>query len=238
MEIQDKVVIITGASSGIGLAAAKLFSQKKAKLALVARTASKLKQLAQELPGSAAFPTDIRDEQAVRKMIHDVYRHFGRIDVLINNAGQGMHVIVEKANIDQYRSIIELNIIGVLVAMQEVIPIMRKQKDGAIINISSGLSKRIVPTVGPYASTKYALNALSLTARLELADDNIRVGIVIPSVTETDFFKNTIRLEDSSSSYPRSSIKADSPEHVAEKILEAVITGAAEIYADSILPKS
>lgn len=165
MEISNKVVLITGASGGIGLATARLFSQKGAKLALAARSTEKLAQIVSELPNAIAIPTDMRDEQAIQHMVAHTQQHYGRIDILINNAGQGMHVPIEQANLQQYRSIFELNVVSVIAAMQAVIPIMRTQGGGVIINISSGTSKATFPGVGPYASTKYALNAISLTAR-------------------------------------------------------------------------
>jgi NADP-dependent 3-hydroxy acid dehydrogenase YdfG len=235
MEVADKVVIITGASGGIGLATAQLFAQHGARVALVARSAERIQQLAVDLPAALAVPTDMRDTAAVRQMIAQVQQHYGRIDILVNNAGQGMHVPVAQADLDQYRDVFELNVVSVLNAMQTVIPIMRAQGGGVIINISSGLSKRIVPGVGPYASTKYALNALTLTARLELAPDNIRVGLMLPGLTATNFARNTIRTTTNSTERQRT-MPADSPEHVAAKILEAVETEAAEVYADSIRP--
>src|SRR5205823_8513223 len=132
------------------------------------------------LLGSLPVPTDMRDNAAVQRLVDNVHEHYGRIDILVNNAGQGMHVPIEQADLDQYRSILELNVVSVLGAMQAVIPIMRRQGGGIIINVSSGTSKMVLPGVGPYSSTKYALNALTLTARLELAEDNIRVGVVYP----------------------------------------------------------
>lgn len=235
MEIKDKVAIVTGASSGIGLATARLFSKQGAKVAVAARSIDKLKKLVEEMPESLAVQTDMRDEVQIKNMITEVYEHYGRIDILVNNAGQGMHVPVEHASLKDYRSIFELNVVSVIAAMQGVIPIMRKQGSGVIINVSSGLTKVIIPTVGPYASTKYALNAISLTARLELEKDNIKVGLVIPEITATDFFKNTIRLgtHHGGPSHP-TYMAGDPPEHVADKILEAVRTEAEEVYADSV----
>ncbi len=236
MEIADKVVLITGASSGIGLATARLFAQKGAKLALAARSAEKLEQLARELPEAIAVPTDMRDEAAVRRMVAQTQEHYKRIDVLINNAGQGLNVPIEKVNVDTYRSIFELNVVSVIVAMQEVVPIMRVQGGGVIINISSGTSKipperyRTNP-VGPYASTKYALNAITLIGRQELAADNISLGLVYPGVTATDFYNN---LAEGRQSAPAGSTSVESAESVAEKILEAVETQAAEVYADNL----
>src|SRR5262249_27386554 len=123
MEIADKVAIITGASSGIGLVTAQLFSSRNARVALVARSAERLQTLAAELPGALALPTDMRDTAAVRQMVAQVQQHYGRIDILINNAGQGMHVPVADADLDQYRMVFELNVVSVLNTMQAVIPI-------------------------------------------------------------------------------------------------------------------
>jgi short-subunit dehydrogenase len=236
MEIAEKVVLITGASSGIGLATARLFAQKGAKLALAARSAATLERLAAELPQALAVPTDMRDEAAVRRMVARTQEHYQRIDVLINNAGQGLSASIEQVKTETYRSIFELNVVSVLVAMQAVIPVMRAQGGGVIVNISSGTSK-IPPerfrasAIGPYASTKYALNALTLIGRQELAADHISLGLVYPGVTATNFYAN---LAEGQQSTPAGATFVESAESVAEKILEAVETQAAEVYAENL----
>lgn len=235
MNLQGAVVIVTGASMGIGRAAARQFAGEGARVALAARSAEALAALAAELPDSLAVPTDMRDEAAVRQMVAAVADHYGRIDVLVNNAGQGMHVPVAVADLALYRALLELNVVSVLAAMQAVIPIMRRQGGGVIVNVSSGTSKRIIPGVGPYASTKYALNALSLTARAELAPENIRVGVVYPGITATDFIRNAAAVQIDPAR--RQGMAADTAEHAAAKIVEAVRTEAAEVYADSIAPQ-
>jgi short-subunit dehydrogenase len=236
VDIKGKVAIITGASGGIGLAAARLFAERGARVALVARSAERLASLAADLPDALAVPADMRDTAGVRAMVAEVQRHYGRVDILINNAGQGMHVPVAEADLDAYRAVFELNVVSVLNAMQAAIPIMRAQGGGVIVNISSGLSKRIVPGVGPYASTKYALNALTLTAQMELAPENIRVVLMLPGLTATDFHTNAAAMPTGQRDRMRT-MPADTPEHVAEKIAEAVETEAAEVYADSIRPQ-
>jgi short-subunit dehydrogenase len=192
MDVKDKVVLVTGASAGIGLATARLLSKNEAKLALNARSRDKLAQLSKKLPGSAAFPADMSDESAVPELIEKVHAKFGRTDVLINNAGRGMHCPLESIDIRQYRKLLDLNVIGPLATMQAVLPIMRKQGGGTIVNISSGTVLMHAPGLSGYSATKRALVGLSLTARNELASDKITVSVVYPYITKSDFYKNLI----------------------------------------------
>jgi NADP-dependent 3-hydroxy acid dehydrogenase YdfG len=239
MELTNKVVLITGASEGIGLATAQLFAKAGAKLALAARSAEKLERVASSLPDAIAIPTDLRDEQRVKQMVTQTQQYYGRIDVLINNAGQGMYVPIEQANLQHYRSVFELNVVSVIGVMQAVIPIMRAQGGGVIVNISSGLAKTIVPGTGPYTSTKYALNAITLTARQELAEDHIRIGLVYPGTTATEFNYHLPEGRAGQETQRRSQTMAMSIEaasQVARTILEAVETEAAEVYTDNLKP--
>jgi len=243
MEIQDKVVIITGASTGIGLAAARLCTSQGAKVALVARSAGILQDLSNELTGSLAVPADLSELEQVPPAIETIFKHYGRIDVLVNNAGRAFHKPVAVADIQLFRQLMDLNVVSVVLAMQLVVPIMRQQGGGVIINISSGLTKRIVPGTGPYSSTKWALNALTLIARQELAEENIRVGLMIPGRTiNTQFGQNTLDGPRPQYTAPPAgtgqSYPFDTPEQVAVKILEAVQTEAAETYTASTQPRS
>lgn len=239
MEIAGKVIIITGASEGIGYATAQLFARHGAKLALVARSEEKLRVLASECSGALVLPTDMRDEQAVRGMVRSVEQHYGRIDALINNAGQGLHVPVEQADLQQFRSIFELNVVGPLAAMQSVIPILRQQGGGVIVNISSGTTKMTLPGVAPYSSTKHALNALSLTARLELARDHISVGVVYPGIVSTAFHDHLANGVWHRPDVPRSGSRPPifTADEVAAVILEAVQTEVAELSMQKQTPK-
>jgi short-subunit dehydrogenase len=235
MNVQDKVIIVTGASFGIGLAAAELLTRRGAKVALVARSLDRLREISKRLPGSHPIRADMSREDDVKRMVRETKNHYGRIDVLINNAGQGCDAPVEKLKIDTYRKIFELNVVGPLVAMQQVIPIMRDQKGGMIVNISSGLALMSLPNMSPYASLKSALVNVSLTAREELKKDNIQVIVVFPYITDTDFEKNTIREIVEEVSGPEEDHGAlrppDSPEYVALKIAEGIESGEAEIFA-------
>jgi len=221
MEIKNKVIVITGASGGIGLATARYCAVHGAKLALAARSEDKLVAIAKELPNAVAVPTDMRKPADVKNMIAKAIEAYGRVDILINNAGQGMYGPIEDIDIEKYKEIMELNVYGVLRAMQAVIPEMRKQGGGMIVNVSSMVSKNSFPGLAAYASTKYAVNAISLTARKELEKDHIIVSLFHPKMTATDFMKNAIGdhpnvTQSSRNGEPMPQV--DTPEQVAEKI--------------------
>jgi short-subunit dehydrogenase len=191
MDIADRVIVITGARSGIGLATAKHLHSLGARLVLASRDVETLKGFEQELPGSAAIPTDVTKPQDAARLIEDTVSRFGRIDVLVNNAGRAMAKPVEHIDLDEYTRLLELNLIAPLRLMQLVIPQMRQRGGGQIVNISSQASTKHIPFIAGYASTKAALNTLSLTAREELAKDGITVSIVKPGIVDTDFGANT-----------------------------------------------
>ncbi len=223
---------------GIGEATARELSKRGAKVVLAARSLDRLSNLEKELPGSFAILTDMTDGESIKKMVRETIQKFGRIDCLVNNAGRGIYGAVENVSIEEYKKIFDLNVIGVLIAMQEVIPIMRKQGGGTIVNTSSMVSKNYFPFLGAYASTKYALNAISLTARKELEKDNIVVSIMLPSLTETDFGKHSVKSDKVASTMEgrnRDGMpKADSAAYIAERIILAIESGKAEILAHDV----
>jgi len=229
MEIKDKIIVITGASEGIGLAAAKLLNSQGAKIVLAARNQKKLDGAAANLKDSFTVTTDMRNQDEIKNLVNKTIEKFGRVDIFINNAGQGIFGPVEKIDIKLFKEVFELNVVGVINAMQAVIPVMRKQGGGMIVNISSRVSKNYFPYLAGYASTKYALNAISLTARQELAKDNIIVGVVHPKLTATNFQKNYINYENEKTNWNRPAMEGDTAELVAEKIAESIITEVPEV---------
>ncbi len=229
MEIKNKVIIITGASEGIGLSTAKYLSKKGAKIVLAARSSDKLKKIEKEIPDSLAVITDMKKYEDIKNLVKKTLEKYGRIDILINNAGQGMYGPVETINIDYLKQVMELNVYSIILAMQEVIPVMRKQGGGMIINISSAVSKRYIPGISAYSSTKYALNAFTFIARQELEKDNIIVSSVSPKMTSTRFGENSITRRPDWSSSGRPMPEVDTPEKVAEKIGEIIVSEAEEI---------
>jgi short-subunit dehydrogenase len=245
MEIKGKVAIVTGASMGIGLVTAKLLSQKGAKLVLVARSKDKIAKLAKQLPNSIAIAADISKIDEVKQMVKQGYEHFGRIDILVNNAGQGYDVPIETIDPLVFRYLFDLDVLGQVIAIQEVVPIMRKQGGGAIVNVSSGLALMHLEHMGAYAALKAALAHLSLTAREELKEDNITVSVLYPYITSTDFETNTVKggavssWEDEDSEGAQEAwAKADPPEYVANQVVEAIEKGTAEIVAHDWMKRS
>ena len=239
MNLKDRVVIVTGASSGIGLATARLLAKDGAKVALVSRSKEKLERLSAELPSSFAVAADMTRIYEIESMVKRTMAHFLRIDVLINCAGQGYDAPVEKTNVDTFHRIFDLDVVGPLVAMERVIPIMRKQGGGVIINVSSGTALMYLPNNGAYSALKRALANISLTAREELKKDNIVVSVVYPYVTLTDFEKNTIKDAVPERGEQDGSIpfQADTAEYVAQRILEGIESGEAEIFAHDWMRK-
>jgi short-subunit dehydrogenase len=235
MDIKGKVAIVTGASGGIGLATARLLSGKGAKLALVARSKDKLEQLAIELPDAIAIPADISKVEDVKQMVKQTYDHFGRLDILINNAGRGYDAPVEHTDIEIFHFIFDLDVVGPVVAMKEAIPIMRQQGGGTIVNVSSGTALMYLPDMGPYSALKRALAQISLTAREELEKDKIVVSVIYPYITLTDFEKNTfkdasLQGEPESAEAQEAFSKADPPEYAAQRIIDGIESGEAEIF--------
>jgi short-subunit dehydrogenase len=239
LNVSDKIAVVTGASSGIGLATAKLLTQRGAKVALVARSKDKLDALASELVDSFVVTADMTKRLDVENAFKAAREHYGRVDILVNCAGRGYDVPVEKTDVEVFHYIFDLDVVGPVVAMEQVIPLMRKQGEGAIVNVSSGTALMLLPNNGPYAGLKRALAHISLTAREELKKDHVAVSVVYPYITATDFEKNTIKgsgvtWEEEGEGPP---FPPDTAEFAAAKILEAVETGAAEVFAHEWMRK-
>jgi len=232
MELSEAVVIVTGAGSGIGRATARRLAESGARLVLAGRSSTALADLGTELAGSTAIPTDVTDPKQAAALVEQTLARHNRVDVLVNNAGRAMARPVEHIDLDEYHDLLELNVIAPLRLMQLVIPHMRAQDGGAIVNVSSQASTKYLPFIAGYASTKFALNSLTLTARQELAEDNISVSLIKPGIVDTDFGAHTPSPE------PRSLRRADdgsllshviSPATVAEGVLTLIRSGDAEL---------
>lgn len=229
MDIDGAVVMVTGASSGIGAATARTASQAGARLVLAARRESRIRQLADELGEAVPVQCDVTDAGQVEAVVRAATEAFGRLDVLVNVAGQGLQADIDEIDPDDFRALLDLNLVAPLITMQAVLPVMRKQHAGSIINVGSGISFAALPGSGAYAASKAGLAKLSAVARTELADAGIVVSTMYPFVTATEFTESVRagrdaaeRLESSHAPQPQQ------PEQVAEAILQLMKTGAAQ----------
>jgi len=223
VELSGRVMIVTGASSGIGAATARLAHSQGARVVLAARRAERL---ADELPGSLAVPTDVTRGAEVEELCDRTFQAFGSIDVLVNNAGQGLHVPLVEVESEDFLAVWELNVMAPLTLMQAVLPAMNRQGAGAIVNVSSMTSLMAIPGLGAYAAAKSALNMLSQVARKEFAPMGVTVSLVYPGITETEFHKSLRagKLREGASRMP-----ALPAVKVADAIIGAVQSGEAEV---------
>ncbi|WP_435081032.1 SDR family oxidoreductase [Clavibacter michiganensis] len=229
MQIQDAVVVITGASSGIGAATARAAAAAGARVVLAARREERIRQLAAEIGGGAiAARCDVTDASDVAALAQAALDAFGRIDVLVNNAGQGLQSSIEALALDDLRAVLELNLVAPLATMQAVIPTMRAQGAGAIVNVSSGTTFADVPGTGGYVASKIALERLSAIARAELDGTGIVVSTLIPFATETEFMAS-IRAGRAEAEAMTASASFDTPETVAAAALALIASGDARM---------
>jgi NADP-dependent 3-hydroxy acid dehydrogenase YdfG len=191
--IKDKVVVITGASSGLGEAAARQLARHGAKLVLGARRLERLKVLAEELSlaSDAALRTDVTDSKQVKQLVDHAVKSHGRIDVILNNAGLMPQSALELLKIGEWDRMIDVNIKGVLYGIAAALPHMMAQKSGHIINVSSVAGHKVGPGGAVYAATKHAVRALSEGLRQEVKPYNIRTTIISPGAVRTEL-ANTI----------------------------------------------
>ena len=197
MKLRGRTVIVTGASSGIGRETARLFARAGSNVVVAARRKELLDELVREIGHYGgrclAVPTDVTDRQVVETMVRKAVEEFGSLDILVNNAGLGLHAPVAEGNMENVRYLFEVNVLGALNCIQAVVPYLKRQRRGQIINVSSVAGKIAAPYEGVYAATKFALIAISDALRLELADFGITVITVYPGRTETPFLANVLK---------------------------------------------
>jgi NADP-dependent 3-hydroxy acid dehydrogenase YdfG len=186
--IENKVVVITGASSGLGEATARLLTAQGARVVLGARRMDRLEALAKELnlPEGAIVQTDVTDAAQVQALVDQAIRLHGRIDVILNNAGLMPQSLFERLKVEDWDRMIDVNIKGVLYGIAAALPHMTTQKSGQIINVSSVAGHKVGPGSGVYAATKFAVRALSEGLRQEMTAHNVRVTIISPGAVLTE----------------------------------------------------
>ncbi|VDR32287.1 Uncharacterized oxidoreductase SAV2478 [Arthrobacter agilis] len=167
---------------------------------------------------------DVTRQEHVDSLVQTALAEFGRIDILVNNAGQGLQARTEQITLNDFRSVLELNLIAPLAMMQAVLPTMRRQEAGSIVNISSGTTFADVPGTGGYVASKIALERLSAIARNELDGTGITVSTMIPFATSTEFL-TSIRAGRADAEAMTAGANFDTPEQVADAILQLIESG-------------
>lgn len=188
--IQGKVIVITGASSGLGEATARLLAAQGARVVLGARRADRIRSLAEELTArgakALAVTTDVTDREQVKRLVDAAVATYGRVDVMINNAGLMPQAPLERLKIDEWDRMIDVNLKGVLYGIAAALPHMKRQKSGHFINVSSVAGHRVGPGFAVYAATKHAVRALSEGLRQEVKPYNIRTTVISPGAVATE----------------------------------------------------
>jgi NADP-dependent 3-hydroxy acid dehydrogenase YdfG len=196
----NKVVLVTGASGGIGRAVALAFAREGAQLLLAARSVNRLTQVENEVRdlGSEALsvPTDVTSQDAVTALVEAAMNRFGRIDVLVNNAGIGKVGGIESAAFeDNVRQTMQASLFGMIHLTQRVLPILRQQGSGTIVNMSSVMGRKAFARFGSYAIVMHAVSAFSDSLRQEVAGSNIRVSVIHPALTATGLLREAAEAE-------------------------------------------
>ena len=234
LEVAGKIVVITGASMGIGEAIAKLFADRGANVVLLSRDADRA-EAARGRVGHAertlALACDVRNREEIDRVVGLTLHHFQRIDVWINNAGHGILDSVANVDTSAVRETFETNFFGAVEAMQAVIPVMKQQGSGAIINVSSVAGHIPLPFHALYSATKFAMNAIGKAARIELKNSGINVLTVCPGYVRTDFGVNAVRGSEQKQVRP-ASVRGITPERVAR----AVLRGYAKQKREVVVP--
>jgi short-subunit dehydrogenase len=222
MEIDGKVAVITGASMGIGEAIAQLFADRGARAVLLSRDAGRAEEARGRIghaDRTLALSCDVRNREEIDRVISLTRHHFGCIDIWVNNAGHGLIDSVAKMDLSACRDLFETNLFGTITGMQAVIPIMKQQGSGTIINISSVAGHIPLPYSAAYSGSKFAMNAMGKAARIELRKRNINVLTVCPGYVKTNFSTNAVRGQELQKVRP-STVRGITAERVARATLE------------------
>ena len=224
--LQEKTVLVTGASSGIGQATALALAAQGVKVAVSARRRDRLDALTQQIEGrggtALAVECDVADAAQVRRTVQAVQEKWGRLDILVNSAGAAALGPILDADTEEWRRTLEINVLGLMYMVHAALPLMKAQGGGHIVNISSTASRVAPSGMGVYAASKWAVNAFSESLRQEAVAYKVRVTVIEPGMVATDF-------ADSITAGPaRDAIKA---RFASMQALEAADIAAAVLYA-------
>jgi len=231
MNLNNARVIVTGASSGIGRAIAVEFAHRGAQLALASRRQRALEDVAvsirREGGRAVVITTDVTQDGAVEQLVKETIRQLGGIDILVNNAGVGLQARIADASAADVEALFRLNVLAAAAAIRAVVPAMRAQQSGMIINISSMAGRIVIPRIGYYSASKFALTAIGDALRLEEADHGIRVMNVFPGTTRSSFGENRLGTR---GPLPHQRLAGVSAEKVARRVADAVERNQSSVY--------
>lgn len=234
LALSGKVAVITGASMGIGEAIAKLFVIQGAQVVLLSRDSGRLEAARERIEHpdqTLALACDVRHREEIDRAIGLVMHHFQRIDIWINNAGHALLDSIANMKMSDCREMFDTNFFGTVETMQAVIPIMKQQGSGAIINVSSVAGHIPLPFNASYSATKFAMNAIGKAARIELAGTGIHVTTVCPGYVRTDFGANAVKGSDYKQVRPKTTRGIG-----AERVARAVLRGYLNHKREVIVP--
>ena len=231
MELEGKVVVVTGASMGIGEAIAAAFAKQGANVVMLSRDTARAEAARARLgylDRTVALACDVRNSEEIDRVLALTLHHFKRLDVWVNNAAHGLLDSVAQVDMSALRELFDANFFGAVSAMQAVIPVMKQQGDGTIINISSVAGHIPMPFHAAYSASKFALNAIGKAARVELKKDGIHVLTVCPGYVRTAFGEHALRGREPKSVRP-SSQRGITAEHVARATLRGYMKQKREV---------
>jgi short-subunit dehydrogenase len=231
VEITGKIAVVTGASMGIGEGIAKMFADQGASVVLLSRDvgrAEAARARVGHVERTLALSCDVRNREQIDRVIGLTLQHFGRIDIWVNNAGHGLIDSVAQMDMAACHDLFETNLFGTLSAMQAVIPVMKAQASGTIINISSVAGHIPLPYSAAYSGSKFAMNAMGKAARIELRKRNVNVLTVCPGYVQTEFSANAVRGSELRKVRP-TSVRGITVERVARATLKGYRAGRREV---------
>ena len=218
----SKIALVTGATSGIGRATARILARNNYKIILCGRREDRLTELENELSEFTKIHTlsfDVRDKKAVFESINSLPLAFSKIDVLINNAGNAHGLdSIQNGDLDDWDAMIDINVKGLLYVSKAIIPKMIEQKSGHIINIGSIAGKEVYPNGNVYCASKYAVDALNKSMRMDLNPFGIRVGAIHPGMVETEFSEVRFKGDTDRAANTYKDLKALQAEDIADII--------------------
>ncbi|HEY7617344.1 MAG TPA: SDR family NAD(P)-dependent oxidoreductase, partial [Terriglobales bacterium] len=231
MELSGKVAVVTGASMGIGEAIARMLADRGACVVLLSRDTARAEAARSRvgrLENTLALSCDVRHREEIDRVISLTLHHFSRIDIWVNNAGRGMLDSVAEVDMAACRDTLDTNFFGAVASMQAVIPVMRQQGGGTVINISSVAGHIPLPFHAVYSASKFALNAIGKAARVELINSGIHVMTVCPGYVRTNFGANALRGKEAKTVRP-STTRGISVQRVARAVLRGYLKQKREV---------